>query len=215
MGGTGVVEVDFEGAGIVDELSMVRNVICIVELVVKRRRPRRRRGRAHARGLGLQTTSRILDSLQASRHGPENPNFSEPWGVLVWYRAHVVALAGFEIDEAAQAVDSGVVEAGTGPRRADAGPEQAPGALARLPDAAERVEDYAGRSKSEATIRAYAAGWRDFLDFCEPRGLSPLPASDQTVAGYLATGHRSADMVRRYIREGSLFQSNPAAMVGL
>jgi integrase len=29
------------------------------------------------------------------------------------------------------------------------------------------------------------------------------------------TGHRSADMVRRYIREGSLFQSNPAAMVGL
>jgi len=29
------------------------------------------------------------------------------------------------------------------------------------------------------------------------------------------TGHRSADMVRRYIREGSLFTSNPAAMVGL
>jgi integrase len=29
------------------------------------------------------------------------------------------------------------------------------------------------------------------------------------------TGHRSADMVRRYIREGSLFASNPAAMVGL
>jgi integrase len=29
------------------------------------------------------------------------------------------------------------------------------------------------------------------------------------------TGHRSADMVRRYIREGSLFASNPACMVGL
>jgi integrase len=29
------------------------------------------------------------------------------------------------------------------------------------------------------------------------------------------TGHRSADMVRRYIREASLFASNPAAMVGL
>jgi integrase len=29
------------------------------------------------------------------------------------------------------------------------------------------------------------------------------------------TGHCSADMVRRYIREGSLFASNPAAMVGL
>jgi integrase len=29
------------------------------------------------------------------------------------------------------------------------------------------------------------------------------------------TGHRSADMIRRYIREGSLFTRNPAAMVGL
>jgi integrase len=29
------------------------------------------------------------------------------------------------------------------------------------------------------------------------------------------TGHRSADMVRKYIREGNLFASNPAAMVGL
>jgi len=29
------------------------------------------------------------------------------------------------------------------------------------------------------------------------------------------TGHRSADMVRKYIREGNLFNSNPAGMVGL
>jgi integrase len=29
------------------------------------------------------------------------------------------------------------------------------------------------------------------------------------------TGHRSADMVRRYIREGSLFQSTPVGMLGL
>jgi hypothetical protein len=29
------------------------------------------------------------------------------------------------------------------------------------------------------------------------------------------TGHRSADMVRKYIREGNLFAANPAAMVGL
>jgi integrase len=29
------------------------------------------------------------------------------------------------------------------------------------------------------------------------------------------TGHRSADMVRKYIREGSLFTANPAGMVGL
>jgi hypothetical protein len=29
------------------------------------------------------------------------------------------------------------------------------------------------------------------------------------------TGHRSTDMVRKYIREGNLFISNPAGMVGL
>ena len=29
------------------------------------------------------------------------------------------------------------------------------------------------------------------------------------------TGHRSSDMVRRYIREGLLFAANPAGMVGL
>src|SRR5215207_10914236 len=55
-------------------------------------------------------------------------------------------------------------------------------ALAVLQAAAERVEDYAGRSKSAATIKAYAAGWRDFLAFCAERELSALPASEQTVA---------------------------------
>jgi hypothetical protein len=39
--------------------------------------------------------------------------------------------------------------------------------LATLVDATARAEDYAGRSKSSATIKAYASGWRDFLNFCE------------------------------------------------
>jgi hypothetical protein len=29
------------------------------------------------------------------------------------------------------------------------------------------------------------------------------------------TGHKSSEMVRRYIREGSLFRENAAAVVGL
>ena len=45
----------------------------------------------------------------------------------------------------------------------------------------ERAADYAARSKSAATIKAYASGWRDFLEFCQ-REVSPLPASDETVA---------------------------------
>jgi integrase len=92
--------------------------------------------------------------------------------------------------------DSGVAEA-------DTAPDQAPGRLARLADAAERVQDYAGRSKSAATIRAYAAGWRDFLSFCSGRGLQALPASDETVAAYLAEladrGAKAATIARRLV----------------
>src|ERR1700674_5246641 len=75
--------------------------------------------------------------------------------------------------------------------------------LAQLSDAAEHVQDYAGRSKSAATIKAYASGWPDFLEFCEERGLSALPASDQTVALYLShmadRGAKAATIARRLV----------------
>ena len=76
---------------------------------------------------------------------------------------------------------------GAEPEAEPATDAQPPRNLAQLADPAERAHAYAGRSKSDATIRAYAAGWRDFLSFCEERDVSPLPASDQTVAAYLAT----------------------------
>src|SRR5262249_44707554 len=74
---------------------------------------------------------------------------------------------------------------------------------AELADPAERAHAYAGRSKSEATIRAYAASWRDFLSFCEQHGTDALPASDQTVAAYLADmadrGAKAATIARRLV----------------
>jgi site-specific recombinase XerD len=108
----------------------------------------------------------------------------------------VVVLAGVEMGEAAAAADAGVADA-------DAGPEQASRGLARLPEVAECVQDYTGRSKSAATIRAYAAGWRDFLAFCSGHGLQALPASDDTVAAYLAEladrGAKAATIARRLV----------------
>jgi len=75
--------------------------------------------------------------------------------------------------------------------------------LADLSEAAERVESYAGRWKSAATIKAYASGWRDFVNFCEARGLSALPALDQTVAMYLSDmadrGAKAATIARRLV----------------
>ena len=115
----------------------------------------------------------------------------------------MVALAASEIDQAAQTADSEGVQAEPCVEQAAPGAGEVAGALARLPEAAERVQDYAGHSKSAATIRAYAAGWRDFLAFCEPRGLSALPASDETVATYLADmadrGAKAATIARRLV----------------
>jgi integrase len=75
--------------------------------------------------------------------------------------------------------------------------------LATLADAAERANQYAGRSNSQATINAYAAGWRDFLNFCDRRGALALPASEETVAGYLAemadAGRKAATIARRLV----------------
>lgn len=43
-------------------------------------------------------------------------------------------------------------------------------------------------------------------------GFDELASQESAMA---QTGHRRADMVRRYIREGSLFRDNAAAEVGL
>ncbi len=76
-------------------------------------------------------------------------------------------------------------------------------ALATLGPASERSEHYASRAKSRATINAYAADWRDFLEFCRVRGLVALPASEQTVADYLAwladNGFKAATIARRLV----------------
>ncbi|MBV9547079.1 MAG: tyrosine-type recombinase/integrase [Chloroflexi bacterium] len=75
--------------------------------------------------------------------------------------------------------------------------------LATIVDGTARAEDYAGRSKSPATIKAYASGWRDFLQFCEQRDLNALPATDDSVAAYLAGladgGAKAATIARRLV----------------
>lgn len=56
----------------------------------------------------------------------------------------------------------------------------APGALSE--DALTFLES----SASENTVRSYAAGWSHFADWCQDRGLVPLPATPETVANYCA-----------------------------
>jgi site-specific recombinase XerD len=63
----------------------------------------------------------------------------------------------------------------------------------------ERARDYASDSVAANTRRAYRADWRDFSAWCARHGLSPLPASPETVAVYLAdlAGFRKTSTIGR------------------
>jgi site-specific recombinase XerD len=50
----------------------------------------------------------------------------------------------------------------------------------------EQVREFIRASKAESTIRGYRADWRDFCEWCDGHGVSPLPASPEGVASYIA-----------------------------
>ena len=52
------------------------------------------------------------------------------------------------------------------------------------------------------------------IDHAQPEDCAWGAAGAPERAIMSQTGHRSADMVRKYIREGNLFHKTPAAMVG-
>ena len=68
-------------------------------------------------------------------------------------------------------------------------PRETPGAL--IPalvngSALEQVREYIRASKAGNTLRGYRADWRDFCAWCDARGLQPLPAAADALAGYIA-----------------------------
>jgi site-specific recombinase XerD len=76
-----------------------------------------------------------------------------------------------------------------------------PAAVLSLEEAASAAGDFAKASKSQATLKAYQADFRDFSAWCSRHGLEPLPASVAAVAAYLAaiarTGLRASTITRR------------------
>jgi hypothetical protein len=51
---------------------------------------------------------------------------------------------------------------------------------------AEKVREFIQASKAEKTLRGYRADWGGFYAWSDSRGLCPLPASPDSVAGYIA-----------------------------
>jgi site-specific recombinase XerD len=50
----------------------------------------------------------------------------------------------------------------------------------------EQVRQFIRASKAENTLRGYNADWRDFCGWSEAHGISPLPATPEAVAAYIA-----------------------------
>lgn len=48
------------------------------------------------------------------------------------------------------------------------------------------AREFARRSKAENTLRGYRTDWKDFCSWCEMHRQSPLPASPETIASYIA-----------------------------
>jgi site-specific recombinase XerD len=55
-----------------------------------------------------------------------------------------------------------------------------------LTTAADAARGFIEQAKAPNTQRAYRADWRDFMTWCDVRGLAPLPATPETVTLYLA-----------------------------
>lgn len=64
------------------------------------------------------------------------------------------------------------------------------------------ADTYARQALSKASLRAYRADWTHFLDWCDGRGVTGLPATVETVCDYLASmgeTHARATIERRLV----------------
>jgi integrase len=71
---------------------------------------------------------------------------------------------------------------------------------APLDDLVDEARGFARASRSDATRRAYASDWADFLEFCRRHDFASLPADSAAVALYLtglARTHRPSTITRR------------------
>ncbi len=86
-----------------------------------------------------------------------------------------------------------------------------PGLPASVEAAQELAREYIAAAKSEATLKAYAADWADFMAWAEAVGFSFLPATPGTVAVYASTVAESLKTSTITRRLASISQAHQAA----
>lgn len=69
------------------------------------------------------------------------------------------------------------------------------------PVSADRADHYAAAARSANTLRAYRSDLSDFVRYCRTHGLTPMPATPEAVASYLAhladQGRKTSTLQRR------------------
>ncbi len=75
----------------------------------------------------------------------------------------------------------------------------------------EQVRQFIRASKAENTLRGYSADWRDFCGWSKAHGVSPLPATPEAVAAYIAecAGHLRPGSIQR--RLNAIAEAHKAA----
>ncbi len=95
----------------------------------------------------------------------------------------------------------------------------APRTAGTLSHLEEQAREFAAAAKADNTVRAYAADWNDFRQWCQGHGLPSLPAEPSTVALYLtdrAASLKTSSLARRLTTISRAHQAaghpSPAAM---
>jgi integrase len=80
-----------------------------------------------------------------------------------------------------------------------------------LAEIAADARDYVAASRAENTTRAYRTGWAQFARWCDEHGVTPLPASAETVAFYMADLAKTAKPATIDLRLAAISAAHRAA----
>lgn len=83
--------------------------------------------------------------------------------------------------------------------------------MADLALIAEKAKEYIANAKSPRTREIYRLGWHDFSDWCISKGLTPLPASPETVVAFLIERAQTLKMSTLELRLVSIRQAHSMA----
>ena len=66
-------------------------------------------------------------------------------------------------------------------------------------DVIDRVKEFLAGSRAQSTLRSYASSWRKFEKWCDKHKREPLPATAETLAGFVASCNNSPRTIGKHL----------------